>query len=84
MVFVWLYLLSNWHKSQREFQKETGINTFSPFQSFGFMFDRNKTAVQKEAFRKLKRAGLKNFLIWLLSILIFIIVTFIVGVTTTR
>jgi hypothetical protein len=82
MVFVWLYLLSNWHKSQREFQKETGINPFSPFHSFGFLFDTNKTANQKEAFRKLKRAGLKNFLIWLLSILIFVAVTFIVGMAT--
>ena len=84
LVLVWLSLAYHWYKSQRDFQKESGINPFSPFQAFKFMLDPNQNVIETEALSKLKRRSGKHMKIWLLSILIFIVVTFIVGIATAN
>jgi len=81
---VWLYLAYHWYKSQRDFQNESGINPFSPFQAFKFLLDPSKNKIEKAALSKLKQRSGKHLKIWLLSILIFIVVTFIVGIATAK
>jgi hypothetical protein len=84
ILIVFIYLVFRWFKTQKEFQKETGVNTFSPIEAFKFFFRNSKNETELIAYKKLKQEGFKSFKIWGITILVFIIVTFIVGILTAK
>ena len=84
ILVVFIYLVYGWYKNQKEFQKESGINPFSPVQTFKFFFNSSKTEEQSAAYKKLKQRSIKSFKIWALTLLIFILVTIVVGVLTAK
>ena len=75
---VWLYLLYRLFKGRREFQRTTGIDPFG-INIFGFGSNPFNTEVERAAYSKLKRWSLQSFIIWIVSILIYIAVTLMVG-----
>jgi hypothetical protein len=81
---VFAYIGYHWYKSQKEFQKESGINSFSPIESFKLFFNSPKEEPQLSAYKKLKQRSRKLFKIWILTLLVFIIVTFAVGILTAK
>ena len=75
---LWVYLLHRFFKSRREFQKATGID---PVRRHILRFGSNpfNSEVERTAYSKLKRRSLQNFVIWIVSLLVYIAVTLIVG-----
>jgi len=83
LILVWLYLAYRSYKTRRDFQDESGIKPFS-LRGFRFFFNPNKNKIEQAAFDKAKYESSKSLKIWLISILIFFVVTIIVGIATAK
>lgn len=81
LLIVWVYIVFQSLKNQREVQKETGVNlSLVPLKLF--FGDRND--VELAAYKKLRRKGRRLVRIWIISIFIFLIVTILVLALTTK
>jgi hypothetical protein len=75
---LWVYLLYRFFKGRREFQKTTGIDPVSTH-NLGFGSNTFNSEVERAAYAKLKRRSLQNFVIWIVSILIYLAATLMAG-----
>lgn len=84
VLIVFIYVIYRWVKAQKEFRRDTGINTFSPLDQFRFVFKKDKTAGETAAYKKLKKESTRSFIIWLITILAYMVITILVGVLTSK
>ena len=85
LFLIWLYLVIDSFKSLKHLKKISGksyFNLMNPLLLLKSFRKANETEEFEEAYQKHKRNSRKHLIIWVVSIAIFIIVTFVVGVLT--
>jgi hypothetical protein len=82
LILLFVYIVIKMYKSQKQFSKETGVNTFNPFASLRFLFRNDKNFSETAAYEKLKAESKRLLRIWIVAIVLFIVITFIVGILT--
>ncbi|MBL0337162.1 MAG: hypothetical protein IPP73_18070 [Chitinophagaceae bacterium] len=85
LLLIWLYLVIDSFKSLKHLKKISGksyFNLMNPLLLLKSFRKANETEEFEEAYQKHKRNSRKHLIIWVVSIAIFIIVTFVVGILT--
>ena len=84
-IVVWLYIVVKNFKTFNDFKKASGksyISLLNPLNAVKFKQDIKNNKELEEAYIAHKRSAKKLFWIWLLTVIIFMIVSVIVGVLT--
>ena len=76
IIFICLGYLR--YKNYKEYQKETGINFHSFRDTFKLFFNPPRSEAYRSAFDKFNKSNLKLYLIWFITVLIFIIIISII------
>lgn len=84
ILIIFFYIVYRWFKNLKEFQKVSGINPFSIKESFKAFFNPPKNEPGLSSYKKLKETGKKYFKVWIITLLIFIVGAFIVGILTAK